>query len=131
MLTKSQLVDELVEHGAGDRRHVNNMLNALAEIGLEEIQQGEDFIVPGLVKIFYAYRKPQKKGERWKKGETVTGFGGVESVKDADSPPVKAGIRLKSAPTGAVARFKPGTKPEVQAAFLKSKAGKAVVARKG
>jgi hypothetical protein len=129
-LTKGGLIDELVERGAGDRRHVSNMLNALAETAQDELAAGEDFIVPGVVKLFYTYRKPQKKGERWKKGDTVTGFGGIESVKDADSPPVKAAIKLKANPTGAVARNKPGSKPEAQSAFIKSKAGKAVIRRK-
>ena len=131
MLTKSELIDEIVESGAGDRRHVRNMLDALADIGLEEIGAGEDFVIPGLAKIFYTYRKPQKKGERWKKGQTVTGFGGIESVKDSDSPPVKPGIRLKAIPTGPASRLKPKTSAEEQAAFLKSAAGKAVVKRKG
>ena len=35
MLTKSELVDELVEKGVGDRRHVRNMLDALAELATE------------------------------------------------------------------------------------------------
>jgi nucleoid DNA-binding protein len=131
MLTKSELIDVIVDSGAGDRRHVRNMLDALADIGLEEIADGEDFVIPGLAKIFYTYRKPQRKGERWKKGETVTGFGGIESVKDTDSPPVKAGIRLKAIPTGPMARLKPKTKVEDQAAFLKTSAGKAVAKRKG
>ena len=131
MLTKSQLVAELVESGAGDKKHVTNMLNALADIALDELELGNDFVVPGVVKLHYTYRKPQKKGERWKKGETVTGFGGIESVKDSDSPPVKAAIKLRASLTGAVARGKPGSKPEAQSAFLKSKAGRAVVRRKG
>lgn len=130
-LTKSELIDILVEDGAGDRRHVSNMLNTLAAVGLEEIEAGEDFIIPGLVKIFYTYRKPQKKGERWKKGETRVGFGGVETVADSDSPPVKPAVRLKAAPTGAIARAKPKTSLEAQSAFLKSAAGKAVAKRKG
>jgi nucleoid DNA-binding protein len=130
-LTKSQLIDELVEEGVGDRKHVNNMLNALSDIAADELEAGEDFTVPGVCKLFYTYRKPQKKGERWKKGETVTGFGGIEAVKEEDSPPVKAAIKLKANPTGAVARIRPGSKPEAQAAFLKSKAGKAVIKRKG
>lgn len=114
----------------GDRKHVTNMLNALTDLAHEEIALGEDFTVPGIAKISYTYRKPQKKGERWSKGDEVTGFGGIISVKDADSPPVKAQIKLKASPTGAVARLKPGSRPEAQSEFLKSKTGKAVVRRK-
>jgi nucleoid DNA-binding protein len=131
MLTKSQLVAEISEMGAGGRQQVNNVLAALAEIGLDEIEMGEDFIIPGLAKISWTYRTPKKKGERWKKGETITGFGGVERVADSDSPVVKAGVRLKAAPTGPVAKLKPKANAEAQAAFLRSKAGKAIAKRKG
>lgn len=131
MLTKGQLINELVAEGVGDRKHVTHMLNALTDIALDELEAGEDFVIPGIAKLHYNYRKPQKKGERWKKGETVTGFGGVESVKEEDSPVVKPMIKLKASPTGAVAKLRPGSKPEIQAAFIKSKTGKAVIKRKG
>lgn len=131
MLNKTELINELVERGVGDRRHVSHMINALAEVGVEQLQAGEDFVLPGLVRLSYSYRKAQKKGERWRKGEEVTGFGGVTSVKDTDSPPVKAKIRLVAKPTGAAARVKPGSRPEAQSEFLKSSTGKAVVRRLG
>jgi nucleoid DNA-binding protein len=131
MLNKSQLIEALVEEGAGDRRHVNHVLNSLAEVAASEIEKGEDFVIPGVAKLTFTYRKPQKKGQRWKKGDTVTGFGGIEAVKDEDSPAVKAAIKLKAVPTGKVARLKPGSKPEAQSDFLKSKAGRNVARRRG
>ena len=131
MLTKSELCAELSEMGLGGKTQIRNILDGLAEIAEDEIANGEDFTVPGICRLAWTYRKPQAKGARWKKGEEVVGFGGVATVKDSDSPAVKAQARLKAYPTGATARGKPSTKPEAQAAFLKSKAGKNVASRKG
>jgi len=130
-MTHRELVDALVENGAGDRRHVTNMLKHLSAVVANAVGQGEDVVVPGLAKIYWAYRKPLKRGERWKKGDEVTGFGGISSVKDADSPPVKPQATLKVAVVGAVAKHKPGRKPEVQAEFLKSRTGRVIARRKG
>lgn len=125
------LVEKLVGRGAGDTNHVRNMLKTLAELAADELAAGNDFTVPGVAKLQYSYRAPQAKGSRWGKGDTVVGFGGIEQVKDSDSPAVKARITLKASATGDCRKFKPGTKPEVQKAFLTSKAGKDVVKRKG
>jgi hypothetical protein len=112
-------------------RNVRDTLDGLATLAAEEIEAGEDFTIPGVAKLTFTYAAPKKKGERWKKGDEVVGFGGIASIKDTDSPPVKPRIRLKATPTGAVAKLRPGTKPDAQAAFLKSAAGKAVIKRKG
>lgn len=125
------LVENLVDRGAGDARHVRNMLVALADAAADAVAAGEDFTVPGIVKLQFDYAAPKAKGSRWKKGEEVAGFGGVVSVKDTDSPAVKEKFRLKPLLTGDVRRFKPGTKPEAQSAFAKSRAGKNVKKRKG
>jgi nucleoid DNA-binding protein len=130
MLTKTHIA-QVIEAMTGVKPNlVKNVLDALAELALDEISQGEDFTVPGIAKLSYSYRAPQKKGDRWSKGQEVVGFGGIASVKDADSPPVKALIKLRASLTGAVSRNKPGTKPEAQAAFMKTKAAKRVIARK-
>lgn len=131
MLNKSQLVDALVERGAGDRKHVKNMLDHLTAVALEELEAGNDFVVPGLVKLEYTYRKPQKKGERWRKGEEKTGFGGVVETAEADSPPVTKLIKLRAVVTGKAYKLRPGTKPEAQKEFFATKTAKAVVRRKG
>ena len=130
-LTKNEIAREIEAITGVKPTLAKNVLDALAQLAEEEIAAGEDFTIPGVVKLSFRYTAPQKKGERWKKGEEVVGFGGIASVKDADSPPRKAKIVLKAAPVGAVAKAKPGTKPEAQSAFIKSKAGKAVIARKG
>jgi hypothetical protein len=111
-------------------RTVKEVLGGLAQVAEEQIAAGDDFTIPGIAKLVYTYTPASKKGDRWKKGEEVVGFGGVASVKEADSPARKAKIKLVARPTGAVAKRRPGSKPEVQAAFLKSKAGKRVAARK-
>lgn len=128
-LTRSELIEELVERGAGDKKHVSNMLKKLAELAGEELAAGHDFSVPGIVNIRFRYQPAQKKGERFKKGDEVTGFGGVTEVKDADSPARKEKFILKPALIGQASKAKPGTKPEAQAAYAKSPAGKAVKKR--
>lgn len=131
MLSKNDIARRIGAATGVKPQLVKNVLDALTEVAAQEIEAGQDFTVPGIARISYTYRKPQKKGARWKKGETVTGFGGIEAVKEEDSPPVKAAVKLKASPTGLIARLKPGSKPEDQSAFLKSKAGRTVVGRKG
>lgn len=125
------LVEDLAEKSDYEEVVVRDVLNSLAEAAAEAIELGEDFTVPGIVKLVFSYTPPRAKGERWRKGEEVAGFGGVVSVKDSDSEPVKARVRLKANLTGEVYRLRPGTKPAAQAAFLKSKAGKNIVRDKG
>lgn len=131
MLSKMEIARELEARDLGRARHVANILDGLADIAASEIAQGEDFTVPGVVKVAYTYRAAQKKGDRFKKGETYVGFRGVEQTAEADSPARKASVKLVAKPTGKVAKLKPGSKPEAQAEFLRSRAGKAVVRRKG
>jgi len=130
MLTKNLIAADIASDTGIKVNLVKHVLDSLADLAAAEIEEGEDFIVPGVVKIAYTYRAPQKKGARWKKGEERTGFGGITSVAEEDSPPVTELIRLKAMPTGAVGRLRPGTKPDVQKAFLRSKAGKTVRSRK-
>lgn len=131
MLSKTEIISGISAQTGIGKGLVKHVLDDLAALAEAEVAKGEDFTVPGIARISWAYRKPQKKGERWKKGETVQGFGGVESVKDSDSPPVKAKARLTARPTGIVGQNKPKSSPEEQAAFLKTSAGKAVAKRKG
>lgn len=131
-LSKSELVAELVDRGAGDRKHVRNMLDHLADIAQEEILAGEDFTVPGICKLSFRYTKPQTKGSRWKKGDEVVGFGGIATIKDADSPVVKAKVRLLAAPLGSIKAHLPKTRDDAaMRAFLRSKPGKYIADRKG
>lgn len=125
------LAEDLSERSEYETSVVRDVLNALADSAADAIEAGEDFTVPGIVKLAFTYTPPKVKGERWKKGEEVAGFGGIVSVKDTDSPAVKAKIKLKPFLSGDVGKLKPGSKPEDQAAFLKSKAGRNVVRRKG
>jgi hypothetical protein len=124
------LVDDLVERCDSTPGLVRDVLRSLADAAADAVEYGDDFTVPGIVKLQYAYRPAQKKGARWAKGDTVTGFGGIESVKDEASPPVTAQIKLRANLTGDVRRLKPSAKPDEQTAFIKSKAGKNVVSRK-
>ena len=140
MLSKKQLAEEIVRRvypAADDRTHrdhvrrVQKEIDTMAVIGGEQIAAGDDFTVPGLVRISWAFRKPAAKGERWKAGNEVAGPGGV-SVKDADSPVVKAAVRLKANPMPAIKKLAPKTSDAAaQARFLSTRAGKAIKARKG
>jgi hypothetical protein len=119
-----QTVDRL------SRNVVKIVLDELTRTAVEELSAGEDFTVPGIVKVQWYYRPPQKRGERWKKGEERTGFGGVTSVAEEDSPPVARRIILKASPTAGVYKIKPKTSPESQKAFFATKAAKAIIRRK-
>lgn len=131
MLTKHQIAQILADQDYGHKNQILNILNGLCDLAQDEIEAGEDFTVPGICKIAYTYRPVAAKGERWKAGDEVVGFGGISSVKDTDSPATKAKIGLKASVVSPVSKLKPGTKAPVQSAFLRSKVGKAVAARKG
>jgi hypothetical protein len=127
-LSKTEIAAELSDRGLGGKRQIANILDGLADLAAEETGGGEDFVVPGICKIGWAYRAPKAKGERWKKGDEVVGFGGIASVKDTDSPAQKAAVKLRPTLMGKVGKNRVGTKE--QSAFLKSKSGKNVVSRK-
>jgi nucleoid DNA-binding protein len=129
-LGKTDLVAEIAGEADVDRRSVKAVLDTLALIAADEIANGEDFTVPGICALKFTYRAPLKKGAKYKKGETYVGFGGIENTAEADSKPVSERITLKASPTGLVRKEKPGTRPEAQRTFLKSKAGRNVKGRK-
>lgn len=130
-LTKLQIAQHLHEQGYGGKQQIANILNGLTDLAMDAIEAGEDFTVPGICKIAYTYRPKTEKGERWKEGEEVVGFGGIASVKDSDSPATKAKVGLKASIVAPVSKLKISPKAPAQSAFLKSKVGKAVAARKG
>jgi nucleoid DNA-binding protein len=129
-MTKSEIISALIEDGVvKDHRQGKDVLDAIVDLALDELEAGEDFNLPGLCKIIWVYRPAQKKGARFKKGDEVTGFGGQKRDAEEDSPAVDAQVRLKTYPLGDVARIRPKTKVEDQEEFLKSKTGKAIVKR--
>ena len=130
MLTKNQIAADIADDTGVGQNLVKHVLDSLAELAAEEIKAGEDFTIPGVVRLSFSYRAPLRKGAKYKKGETYTGFGGVEQTAEEDSKPVTEMIKLKAFPVGAVNQAKPGSKPEAQKVFLKSAAGKAVRTRK-
>jgi nucleoid DNA-binding protein len=130
MLTKGQIAQEIADDTGLGKNLVMNVLSSLAAVASDEVGAGNDFTVPGVARISWAYRVAKKKGERWKKGESVQGFGGVTEVKTEDSPPIAAKARLTARPTGGVSHHKPKSDPQAQKDFLKSSAGKAVASRK-
>lgn len=132
MLTKSEIAREVEEVTGIKPNLTKSVLDALAEIAMGEIQAGEDFSLPGIARVSFRYSKALKKGERHRKGETYVGFGGVETTAEADSPPRKAKVKLTATPAASLKRsVLPDSKPETQAAFLKSKAGRNVAQKKG
>jgi nucleoid DNA-binding protein len=129
MLSKNEIAREIEAKTGIKPNLVKNVLDSLAEVVADEVQAGEDITIPGIAKIVWRYRKPAKKGDKYKKGDTVVGFGGVERTAEADSAPVKPSARLVALPVGLVGKQKP--KQASMADFLKSKTGKAVAKRKG
>lgn len=132
MLSKSEIAGLLAEEGFGSKAAINDLLTVLAEIAQEEIEAGEGFKIPNLVTIDWTYTAPRKKGEMYKKGETYIGFGGVETVAEADSKERKAAVKLVAKPAAAIKRSvpKPLSDRKAQSRFLASAAGKNVVKRK-
>jgi nucleoid DNA-binding protein len=113
-MTKNELVVEMSEELGYGRGDIRSMLDLLAEIAVDEIEQGNDFVVPGVVRLTYRYTKPRRKGDKY------TGFGGEEVVAKEARP---ARVRLS---VNAVKDIK-----VVAATDTKSKAGKAVAKAKG
>lgn len=112
MLTKGQIAQELEDRGIGKKNQMMRALTALADIAAEEVGNGEDFTVPGICRVRYAYTTPRKKGE------VYIGFGG-EEVKADKARPEK--IRIAASAAGPLKKLLPSKG---------SKAYKNVVARK-
>jgi nucleoid DNA-binding protein len=129
-LSKNEIASEIEARGAGGARQVKHMLDTLADVAAEEIAAGEDFTIPGVVAIKWAFAKPRTKGEMYKAGDTVKGPQG-ERVAEEDSKARKASVKLRAAPTGKVGKLRPKRDPAAQRQFLSTKAGKNIVSRKG
>lgn len=106
MLTKNELADRIAATGAGHRNQVKRILDGLAEVVEEELNKGESITVPGVVKLNWRYTSPRKKGEMYRKGETYIGFGGAETVAEADSKARKQSVTLKASLATALNRIK-------------------------
>ena len=133
-LRQSELVEKISEAGGSIQPNlVRRVLKELAGIAAAEIAAGEDFTVPGVAKVTFKYRKPQKKGARWKKGDTrVNNITKEESIAETDSPEVKAQVRVVALPMPAVKKpFPKSTDKASQTQFLSTKAGKNIAGRKG
>jgi hypothetical protein len=128
-LTKHETAVEIGEICGLGTTTIKNVLDALAQVAAEELAAGEDFTVPGIVKVRWTYRSALAKGERWKKGAEVVGFGGIASVKDSDSPARKASIGMRASLVGTVNKLKP--KKAEMSTFMKTKTAKAVATRVG
>lgn len=117
MLSKSQIVERLVEKGVGQKQQIKHVLDGLAEVAAEEIALGEDFQVPGVARIAFRYTKPRRKGEEY------VGFGGEVMKADVARP---AKVRMVATPVGSL-------KNSVKESLTdnKSKLFKAVAKKKG
>lgn len=97
MLQQGDIVSE-IEHRTGIKPNLSRkVLATLAEIAGEQIAAGEGFTVPGLAKLDFRYYPAYKKGERYKKGDTVSGPQG-ERVAEEDSPARKERMKLVATP---------------------------------
>ena len=131
MLSRSEIANEITARTGIAPNLVKHVITSLSEVAAEHVGKGEDLVVPGICKFTWDYRAPQTKGSRWKKGDERTNQITKEvSIAEADSPPVKARARVRVFTAGLVSKAKPGTKPEQQTAFLRTKPGKTVAQRK-
>jgi nucleoid DNA-binding protein len=105
VLTKSEIAQEVEEITGIKPNLVKNVIDAIAEIADDQLDAGYGFTLPGVATIKWAYTAARKKGEMYKKGETYTGFGGVEQVAEADSKARKQSIKLRAAPAPALKRL--------------------------
>jgi hypothetical protein len=129
MLSKTELARDIEALTGIKFNLVKHVFDAMAEIAADEISRGEDFTIPGVARISWSYTKPLAKGEKYTKGTTYVGFGGVETVAEADSKARKASTRLKAAPAAPIKRLAPSK--DTMGRFLTTKTGKAIAARKG
>ena len=104
VLTKTELKREIAAETELHPQDVQAVLDALVQIGKEELEDGEDFNIHGLVRLTYRYTTPRKKGDEYK------GFGG-EIMKAEKARP--AAIKLKAAPHVSLTRAVPDTKSKV------------------
>jgi nucleoid DNA-binding protein len=112
VLSKNEIAKE-VENITGVKPNlVKNVLDALSTLAEEQLEKGQGFTVPGVATIKWAYTSPRKKGEMYKKGDTYIGFGGVETVAEADSKARKQSVKLRAAPAPALKRV--GKAPAAQ-----------------
>jgi nucleoid DNA-binding protein len=106
LLSKTELVERIQEGLEGySKNEVRLVLDQLAEVAEGEIQRGEDFTVPGVARIKFNYTAPLKKGEKYRKGETYIGFGGIENVAEADSKARKQSVKLRAQPAASLKKL--------------------------
>ena len=115
MLTKNELAERIAATGAGGKQQVKHVLDALADVVMEEVSKGEGVTIPGVATLRWKYTSPRKKGDQYLKGETYVGFGGVEVVAEADSKARKQSIKLTGAPAPALKRLGKETSPQKKA----------------
>lgn len=123
-----ELYDELNVSTGLSKTQITRVLDGLAALAADEIANGEDFAVPGIVVLRWKYIPALAKGEKFKKGDEVIGFGGVARIADADSPPRKQSVKLQAATNTAINRLKP--KKATMGSFMKTRTGKTIVERK-
>lgn len=69
-MTKAQIVSTLAEKADLSKREVNDLLDALASLGYEEVKKSGEFLVPGFGKMVKSNRKA-RKGRNPQTGEEI------------------------------------------------------------
>ncbi len=90
-MTKSQLIEKIVEANELSKRDVKGVLESLATIGYKELKKNGTFLVPGFAK-FVVIKKPAtkaRKGTNPFTGEPMT-FKAKPARKIVRARPVKA-----------------------------------------
>lgn len=69
-MTKVQLIQTLADHAGIHRREATAVLDGLRDLAVEELREGNDFLLPGMVKLSVAHREA-RMGRNVKTGEPI------------------------------------------------------------
>lgn len=79
-LTKQQIANEIESRTGIKPTLAKRVIDELGNIIQEQVVAGNDVSIKGVVRIAYRYTAPRKKGD------TYTGFGGVEQTAEKNTP---------------------------------------------
>ena len=69
-MTKVELIRTLADTAGITRRETAAVLDGLRELAVEELRAGNDFLLPGMVKLSLAYREA-RMGRNVRTGEAI------------------------------------------------------------
>jgi nucleoid DNA-binding protein len=116
MLSKNEIAEAVSAKCGVGKNLVKSVMDAMSDVATEQITRGEDFSVPGIARVSYAFSKPYRKGEKY-----IDPFTKEELTRTKNQA---AKIRIRATPAPAIKRL-------VKGSSANSKTFKAVASRKG